>query len=98
LFKRDNGQSSGGRRVIEEFEASWREERRTFLSWLEHAYQEGGEPGTREQPYRFALATAMKGDCGREVPPDTLKRARSYLSAIEKRAEALQEARTALGI
>jgi hypothetical protein len=75
-----------------------RAEREVLWAWLQHAYQEGEQPATREQPYRFALLAAMKGDRGKELSRETLRKARAYLAAIERRAEAMKVARTTFGI
>jgi len=74
LAKLDDGQT-GGAKIIEEFKAARREKREALRGWLKRAYRAGEKPATPEQPNRFALLAAMKGDRDKEMPPETLKKA-----------------------
>ena len=98
MSERGDGQAGDGKQVVEEFKAARREKREALRAWLERAYQTGEKPTTREQPYRFALIASMKGDRGKEMPSETLSRARSYLAAIERYVEARKVLRTTLDI
>ncbi len=98
MSKREDGQTRGGKQIIEEFKAARREKREALRAWLERAYQAGEKQTTREQPYRFALIASMKGDRGKDMPPETLRRARAYLAAMERCAEARKVVQTTLGI
>jgi hypothetical protein len=98
LSKQNDDQTGGGKKVIEEFKAARREKREARRAWLERAYQAGEKPTTREQPDRFALIASMKGDRGKKIPPESLKRARAYLAAMERCAEVRKVVRTTLGV
>lgn len=98
LSERGDGQTGGGNKVIEEFKAARQEKREALRAWLGCVYQAEEKPTTREQPYRFALIASMKGDREKEMPSETLKRARAYLAAIERCTEARKVVQTTLGI
>ena len=99
LSETGDGQTGGGNKVIEEFKAARQEKREALRAWLGCAYQAGERPATREQPYRFALIASMKGDHReKEMPPETLKRARAYLAAIERCTAVRKVVQTTFGI
>lgn len=98
LPEREDGQTRGGKKVIEEFKAARREKREALRAWLERAYRAGEKPTTREQPYMFALVASMKGDRGTKMSPEILERARAYLAAIERCAEARKVVHNTFGI